>query len=162
MNYKIFEDYLDYRVYENGDVFNVKKNKVMTKYDDGRGYLFVSLFKNGKQRNIKVARLMGLLFIDNPENKPTVDHINNDRGDNRLINLKWATRKEQAHNRRLTTNNTSGFKGVYPENRSTGIRWIASLKAHGTLRRRCCNTKEEAIIKRRELEIEYLGRDYIV
>jgi len=162
MNYKIFEDYDDYRIYENGDVFNVKKNKLMTKYDDGRGYLFVCIYKNGKQRDIKVSRLMGLLFIDNPENKPTIDHINNDRGDNRLVNLKWATREEQAHNRRLTTKNTSGFKGVYTENRPQGLRWVASLKANGTLRRRYCITKEEAIIKRRELEIEYPGEDYLV
>lgn len=47
-----------------------------------------------------VSRLICETFLDNPENKPTVDHINRVRDDNRLENLRWATYVEQNNNRK--------------------------------------------------------------
>lgn len=46
-----------------------------------------------------VHRLICETFHDNPDNKATVDHINRDKHDNRAVNLRWATRKEQQANR---------------------------------------------------------------
>lgn len=45
-----------------------------------------------------VHRIVAETFIPNPENKPTVDHLNRNRGDNRVKNLKWATYEEQWKN----------------------------------------------------------------
>lgn len=52
-----------------------------------------------------------------------IDHINNDRADNRLINLRECTRAQNMLNRRLHKNNTSGFRGVVRDHR-TG-KWLA-------------------------------------
>ncbi len=52
-----------------------------------------------KNQNMKVHRLVAEAFIANPYNKPTVDHINRNRIDNSVENLRWATTLEQSINK---------------------------------------------------------------
>lgn len=61
-----------------------------------KGYLRVGLTSNGVTVKYSIHRLVCQAFLDNPENKPTVNHINGVRHDNRLINLEWATHKENS------------------------------------------------------------------
>ena len=70
---------------------------------DSGGYLCVSLSKDGKVKTFSVSRLVALTFLEPIKDKPTVDHINRDRTDNRLENLRWASYSEQGRN-------TSRFK----------------------------------------------------
>lgn len=59
------------------------------------GYYFVPLCKQGRRaKNMLLHRLIAEAFIPNPENKPFIDHINGDRGDYRIENLRWCTHKE--------------------------------------------------------------------
>ena len=58
------------------------------------GYRKVAI--DGKMYSIH--RLIAEAFIPNPENKPTVDHKNRCRDDNRVTNLRWATHREQRDN----------------------------------------------------------------
>jgi len=51
------------------------------------------------EKQYYVHRILGELFIPNPENKPCIDHINRIRDDNRLENLRWATISENNYNR---------------------------------------------------------------
>lgn len=62
--------------------------------DDGHGYKQFMI--DGVK--YKAHRLVADTFIDNPDNKPTIDHINGNRSDNRVENLRWATMLEQSEN----------------------------------------------------------------
>lgn len=64
------------------------------KQDYAKGYFQLSLLKNAKKRIWKIARLVALAFLPNPENKPQVNHKDGNKRNNRLSNLEWATRSE--------------------------------------------------------------------
>lgn len=58
------------------------------------GYLQVGLWKDGKQKIYKVHKLVANAFIPNPDNLETINHINEDKTDNRVENLEWMTNKD--------------------------------------------------------------------
>ena len=62
------------------------------------GYLTVRLCKNCVTKKHYIHRLMAELFIPNPDNLPTVDHINRIRDDNKISNLRWASFQTQRFN----------------------------------------------------------------
>jgi len=63
-----------------------------------RDYRFVVLYKNGKGKQFYVHQLVAKAFIPNPDNKPQVDHIDNNKENNNVSNLKWVTQKENMNN----------------------------------------------------------------
>ena len=76
------------------------------------GYYAISLSMNGKKSCKRIHRLLAEHYIPNPENKPSVDHINRNRKDNRLENLRWATHKEQRENQKIYSTNKSGHRHI--------------------------------------------------
>jgi hypothetical protein len=68
------------------------------------GYQYVSLCSHGFRQERRIHRLVAEAFIPNPDGKPTVNHINENKADNRVENLEWATTKEQnAHGTRTVS-----------------------------------------------------------
>lgn len=66
---------------------------------NNNGYLVVSLVNNtGKRKTYRVNRLVANAFLPNPLNLPDVCHRNEDKLDNRLVNLKWGSHKENVNN----------------------------------------------------------------
>lgn len=61
-------------------------------------YTTVHLCKNGIMKRIPVHRLVAEAFIPNPDNKPEIDHVNTNKKDNRVCNLRWVTKIENRNN----------------------------------------------------------------
>lgn len=98
-----------YMISDFGTVIHVYKNgkqKILIQHDNGNGYMYVQLSKNGVRKNFRVNRLVIDTFepIDNPE-MFECHHLNENRKDNRLINLSRLTRSENInagdHNKRV-------------------------------------------------------------
>lgn len=88
-----------YQITDDGRVWS-KRNKMYlsTNRKDGNGYPQVSFYKDGKQFPISIHRLVAEAFIDNPDNKPCIDHIDCNKDNNRVSNLRWCTYKENMAN----------------------------------------------------------------
>lgn len=114
--WKTIEGYPDYMVSSMGRVKSLwfGKEKFMKLRKDKDGYLLVNFHKDKKQTTHKIHRLVATHFIYNPENKPCIDHINTDRTDNRVENLRWVDCKEN-NNNPLTKRHISN--GKYGKNR---------------------------------------------
>ena len=127
--YRIIDEYDNYSVSTLGNVKNNKTGRIMKGTKNTNGYLIVGLRKNGIRETHHVHRLVALAFIPNPENKMCVDHVFNDKTDNRAEVLRWCTKSENGMNQQLRTNSKSGCKGVtWVESRQ---KWHARITIDG-------------------------------
>ena len=96
------KDFENYEISSLGRVYNTKTDRILKLTKKG-GYIFTGLSANGKGKTISVHRLVALAFIENPENKPQVNHKDKNRSNNSVGNLEWITALE---------NNLHRSKGV--------------------------------------------------
>ena len=102
-----------YQITDEGQVYSVRRDKYLKPRKDKDGYLLVNLYKDKKQYTRKVHRLVAEAFIDNPENKKEVNHIDCRRDNNYVSNLQWVSHREnvmwQAENGTLFPNRNLTF-----------------------------------------------------
>ena len=120
--------------------------------DNGVGYLQTRY----KKKFYLCSRLAYYIYHGVDPLQKQVDHINRDRLDNRIKNLRLATPSQNIINASLNKNNTSGFKGVHWNKREK--RWLARIKVNGESKHLgSFINKEDAIQARSEGEIKYFG-----
>ena len=109
MIWKKIDGFENYSICRSGIVRNDKTGKIKKLAVNSKGYNRVILSKDGKTKRFFLHRLLAIAFIPNPQNKPCVDHINGNRQNNALENLRWCTRSE---NNRNAKNHGQYKKGV--------------------------------------------------
>ena len=106
----------NYLIYRDSRIWsNYEKGRFLKQNVGTNGYHYVKLSRDGKKKHCNVHRLIAINFIPNPDNKPYVDHMNRDKSDNRIENLRWVTALENSHNTGKYNTNKSGYKNIHYE-----------------------------------------------
>ena len=81
-----------YLIDESGNIFSQPSNKKMATFPNKDGYLVINLYQNNTCKQFRVNRLVAIAFIDNYNDLPEVNHIDEDKMNNHISNLEWTTR----------------------------------------------------------------------
>ena len=142
----------DYSVSTEGEVRKDTTNYILSQSSQ-QDYKFVGLLINGKQKRMRVHRMVALTFIDNPDNKPYVNHINGNRSDNNVENLEWVTPSENTQhavntglfksgrNRAVIQYNLNGERMATFESASEAARQTGGSQSKITM---CCRRQRDS------------------
>lgn len=83
---------------------NVSKRYLSIPKPDRSGYIRYNIKIDGQTKHFSIHRLVAEYFTNNPSNYPQVDHIDNDKLNNRIANLRWVSLSQNTHN-------VKGYKG---------------------------------------------------
>ena len=126
--------YSNYRFSSYGRVYSCGKNALLTG-NLHSGYINVRLINDsGEQKAKRVHQLIALIFLGpKPDENSTVDHINRNRQDNCVWNLRWATKSEQNINQAKPSNRV--YRQIYQYNSDLTAwqKWLSLNSAAKTL-----------------------------
>lgn len=109
--WKILSDYPNYSVSNLGNIKNNKKNTIIKPSIHKSGYLVVQLFKEGKRKCSTIHRLISQEFLENFDKTKYIDHIDRDKTNNNISNLRMVTPTQNCLNRGIW--GKSKYKGCY-------------------------------------------------
>lgn len=152
-------NYLDfgkfYKVSSFGRVYSKHSDRILIPKKSRAGYLRITLCSGtGDHRTVGIHRLVALAFIPNPDNKETVNHINEIKTDNRVENLEWATPAEQnSHGTRLQR------ARMHTDYSKRVIDYSEVAKKHDYCRPDMCGRKSVTVYKDGKLFGEYISQN---
>ena len=96
--------YTNYQITKDGRVWSKYCNRFIkpSKIDRNNEYQKIGLKENGKRTHINIHRLVALVFIPNPDNLPYIDHIDRDKSNNSISNLRWVTHSQNCINKNVS------------------------------------------------------------
>jgi hypothetical protein len=127
--FRLIKDFENYSASNLGNIKNNKTGRILKPGIDKQCYYFVTLYKDKKPFFKNIHRLVADAFLDNPLNKNCVDHFDSNRLNNKIENLRFATTSENNMNRKINSNNISGFKGIHFHKKLN--KWCAQIQING-------------------------------
>ncbi len=88
------DGFYNYSVSNDGLIRNDKRNQVKAQRVNKDGYSVTDIYRDGERFTYRVHRIVANEFLDNPENKEEVNHIDGDKTNNNVDNLEWVTKSE--------------------------------------------------------------------
>lgn len=120
--FKIITNYPRYSISNLGNIKNNKTNKYMMPALGSHGYLNITLSDKGNKKTFTLHKLLGLYFIPNPYNYKCIDHIDRNKLNNNISNLRWVSYTQNNQNASLCKNNKTGVQGVSYDARTSSYR----------------------------------------
>ena len=110
--WKTKDDNENYEVSISGSVRNIRTKRMLNPSISSNGYYYVHLYKKQQHKKFKVHRLVAKAFLPNLINGDSIDHINNEKLDNTISNLRRCTCQQNQFNKKVYKHSTTGIKGV--------------------------------------------------
>jgi hypothetical protein len=104
-----------YSINKDGEIKDLRTGKIIPQYINPNGYKKINLRNPQGVKCFLVHRLVAIQFIEPLENKLEVDHIDRDKSNNNVNNLRWSNDYEQTDNRGDFKNNKTGHKYIWFE-----------------------------------------------
>jgi hypothetical protein len=101
-----------YKVSNLGNIYTYYQDRILKNHIQSNGYYFVHLFKNKKHKSQRIHVLVAMAFLNHIPNKQNlvVDHIDNDKTNNKLSNLQILSQRENTN--KSMKIGASGYRGV--------------------------------------------------
>jgi len=106
------QNYPNYLIYDDGRVYSKKYKRFLKPYLNKDGYYKVDLVKDGKKKTFRIHRLFALYYLPLVDGKDIVDHIDRDKTNNDISNLRWVNHSENKINTGVYKNNKLGHKHI--------------------------------------------------
>ena len=154
------QDYPNYLIYRDGRIYNNKRKRFLHPSKGSKGYIYVHLSNKGKGYTFRLHRLLATHYIANPNNYPMVDHIDGNKENNSIENLRWATSIENSNAyQKHRINNQSGHKNISFNKHKN--KWKFQKNIYGRMiRKENFKTKIEAICYKYIVQLRIKANHY--
>ena len=156
-----------YKINKNGDIWSCRYKMFMsatlTGRDENNLYYRLGLVKDGKSNRYYIHQLLGKNFLENPNNYREIDHIDGNKTNNSLENLRWCSASTNQSNKPRMAINKSGYKCISSRiNKAGNEYWVLKIgrNRYFKLFNKQDYTLEQVISHRNEKFIEFEMRIY--